>query len=192
MTEAAFLSAAAQVFGERGFDASTTKTIATAAGYSEALINTYFGGKEGLFHAVLKNGGQADDAQTVFFSRPFPSDLQTEIAETLIFLTANITKRSDNMRIVMARVLVDQVFRESFNINTSRLGLKREIECRMRFYRNKGALRPDIDTGDAAEFIIGLCFQVGFIDTRVFSISDTERTARISAFSKLAVRALTP
>ncbi|MEM8688823.1 MAG: TetR family transcriptional regulator [Pseudomonadota bacterium] len=48
-TAAAILEAARVVFGERGYDAAGTREIAERAQVNVALINRYFGSKEGLF-----------------------------------------------------------------------------------------------------------------------------------------------
>lgn len=47
------LEAAATLFGERGFDRSTTREIGERAGVDPALIARYFGGKAQLYIAVL-------------------------------------------------------------------------------------------------------------------------------------------
>ena len=49
------LEAAVDVFGKRGFDAATTRMIATEAGVNIAAIPYYFNGKEGLYHAAVKH-----------------------------------------------------------------------------------------------------------------------------------------
>jgi AcrR family transcriptional regulator len=49
------LRAAREVFAESGFDGSTVRAIAARAGVDAAMVNHWFGGKEGLFaQAVLK------------------------------------------------------------------------------------------------------------------------------------------
>jgi AcrR family transcriptional regulator len=50
----ALLTAAAQLFAERGFDRTTTREIAEAAGVDAALIARYFGSKTGLYLAALR------------------------------------------------------------------------------------------------------------------------------------------
>lgn len=50
-----FLQSALHLFSKHGFDATTTKMIAADAQLNEALINRYFGGKDGLLKAVLEN-----------------------------------------------------------------------------------------------------------------------------------------
>jgi AcrR family transcriptional regulator len=47
------LQAADQLFGEIGFDATTTRQIADASGVNKALIHYYFNTKDALFGAVL-------------------------------------------------------------------------------------------------------------------------------------------
>jgi AcrR family transcriptional regulator len=54
-TRASLLEAARDVFTEQGFDGATVRTIAAKAGVDAAMVNHWFGGKEGLFaEAVLK------------------------------------------------------------------------------------------------------------------------------------------
>ncbi|HEX4102419.1 MAG TPA: TetR family transcriptional regulator [Pseudonocardiaceae bacterium] len=53
-TRAALLDAARVVFTERGFDGATVRTIAQRAGVDAAMVNHWFGGKDGLFVAALE------------------------------------------------------------------------------------------------------------------------------------------
>jgi AcrR family transcriptional regulator len=54
-TREALVNAAREVFIEQGFDGATVRAIATRAGVDAAMVNHWFGGKEGLFaEAVLK------------------------------------------------------------------------------------------------------------------------------------------
>ena len=52
-TRAALVRAALPLFAERGFAGTTVEAIAGAAGVNKALINYHFGGKQGLFTAIL-------------------------------------------------------------------------------------------------------------------------------------------
>ena len=54
-TRTALIEAARAVFAENGYDGATVRAIATRAGVDAAMVNHWFGGKEGLFaQAVLK------------------------------------------------------------------------------------------------------------------------------------------
>ncbi|WP_319458655.1 TetR family transcriptional regulator [Micromonospora sp. RTP1Z1] len=52
-TREAILTAARAAFAERGFDATSIRGIATAAGVDPALVHHYFGTKEELFRATM-------------------------------------------------------------------------------------------------------------------------------------------
>jgi AcrR family transcriptional regulator len=49
---------ALQLFGEKGFDNTSTQLIAKAAGVSEALIFKHFGSKDQLLDFIIKSGYQ--------------------------------------------------------------------------------------------------------------------------------------
>src|SRR5271155_2866763 len=49
---AAIIKAVRRVFAEKGFDATTTRALADAAGISEGLLFKHFPKKEILFHAM--------------------------------------------------------------------------------------------------------------------------------------------
>jgi AcrR family transcriptional regulator len=54
-TKAALLAAAREAFVERGYEGATVRAIAARAGVDAAMVNHWFGGKEGLFaKAVLQ------------------------------------------------------------------------------------------------------------------------------------------
>jgi AcrR family transcriptional regulator len=53
-TRAALLDAARTVFVEQGFDGATVRAIARRAGVDAAMVNHWFGGKEGLFAAAMR------------------------------------------------------------------------------------------------------------------------------------------
>ncbi len=53
-TRAALLGAARVEFTQRGFDGATVRAIAQRAGVDPAMVNHWFGGKDGLFVAALE------------------------------------------------------------------------------------------------------------------------------------------
>lgn len=54
-TRAAIVDAAARLFANGGYDQAGVREIAAEAGIDPALVNRYFGSKEGLFVAVLES-----------------------------------------------------------------------------------------------------------------------------------------
>lgn len=49
------INAAAKLFAEQGFNGTSTREIAKSSGANLSLISYYFGGKEGLYKAVLSD-----------------------------------------------------------------------------------------------------------------------------------------
>src|SRR3954452_11432132 len=73
-TRQALLTAAGALFHARGYEGAKVREIGERAGVDPALIARYFGGKEGLYLAVLAEE-HVDDAP--------PLDPQTFVAELL-------------------------------------------------------------------------------------------------------------
>src|SRR6202051_589052 len=53
--ERALVLAAGKLFASRGYDSTTTREIAAAAGCAEGLIHRYFKGKAGLLGAMIEH-----------------------------------------------------------------------------------------------------------------------------------------
>ncbi len=106
------------VFAEKGFEKATTRGIAEAAHCSEGLIQRYFNGKKGLLLAVLNRHNE--EAGCDFFKRPLCATLADEARETFALFASHFGGRSEQMRIVLSRVLLDHSFRADLNRGTSR------------------------------------------------------------------------
>jgi AcrR family transcriptional regulator len=63
-TRLALIRAAIEVFGREGYKAATTNEIARTADANQALISYYYGGKEGLYRAVVEHIARRIDART--------------------------------------------------------------------------------------------------------------------------------
>lgn len=57
-TKESLLNASIEIFAEKGYEGATVKDIADHAQVNVALINYHFGGKEGLYRAVLESAAQ--------------------------------------------------------------------------------------------------------------------------------------
>ncbi|HEY0808417.1 MAG TPA: TetR family transcriptional regulator, partial [Pseudonocardiaceae bacterium] len=53
-TRAALVTAARAVFAEQGYQGATVRAIAARAGVDAAMVNHWFGGKQGLFAAIVE------------------------------------------------------------------------------------------------------------------------------------------
>jgi AcrR family transcriptional regulator len=60
---ARLLQAGLRLFAEKGFDATTTREIASESGLNVSLISYYFGGKEGLYRKAIEDYAASVRAQ---------------------------------------------------------------------------------------------------------------------------------
>lgn len=118
-TENALLLAASRLFAQKGYENTRTLEIAKEAGVNEALILRYFGGKEGLLAAVLKDEAAL---QSLMSSQQMSCCSETDAfpaANAKLGLKAALLEFYDNarkivevkesfMRIASSRALVDQ------------------------------------------------------------------------------------
>jgi AcrR family transcriptional regulator len=78
------VNAAREVFIEQGFDGATVRAIAAKAGVDAAMVNHWFGGKEGLFgEAVLKLPFNPQDIIDILVSAP-PDEIGQTIVRTFL------------------------------------------------------------------------------------------------------------
>ena len=63
-TEATILEGARQQFADAGFERTTIRSVALAAGVDPALVMQYFGNKEGLFAAATRWSGEHEQILT--------------------------------------------------------------------------------------------------------------------------------
>ncbi|AXB44056.1 TetR/AcrR family transcriptional regulator [Amycolatopsis albispora] len=85
-TRAAMLAAAREMFAELGYEGATVRAIAERAGVDAAMVNHWFGGKQGLFaQAVL----QLPFDPVQLFTHIFESGPVEELGERIVrtFLT---------------------------------------------------------------------------------------------------------
>jgi len=84
-TRAALTGAATQLFGERGFDGVRVEHIARRAGVNKAMISYHFGGKQGLYGAILEDlfSGINADLESVTASAGAADHRLREVVKTI-------------------------------------------------------------------------------------------------------------
>jgi AcrR family transcriptional regulator len=93
-TRARLLNAAARLFAERGFAKVTVRDICKRARANVAAVNYHFGGKDGLYHAVMRMAietMQATTAEAQAAGRGLPADERIR-AYVLVFITRILGK----------------------------------------------------------------------------------------------------
>lgn len=189
-TEGALVRAASALFAQLGYDRATTKAVADAAGYSEALIQRYFGGKEGLLLAVLRQEKAEQAGELAFFARPLCASLADEARELLQYTTGDLTRMSERLRIVLSRAMLDPAFRTEFHRLSVRAGVRTGLEARLARYRDAGLLDPGVDLAAATEMLLGLAFHLGFVHRELLETRPEVVRQYTAAFADLYGRAL--
>ena len=188
-TEDKLIAAAVGEFAEKGYENATTRVIAKRASCSEALIQRYFDGKEGLLLAVLK---QNESNFGMDFARPLCLSIAIEAREMLTSAIAQLASRSETMRIVLSRVLLDSSFRSDFNRISIRWQIRIGLEARLARYALAGMLDPTLDLGVTTEYLMSLMFQLGLVHPEFHGTSVREIDRMVEPFAILFARSVAP
>lgn len=119
-TRAAILDAATRLFGERGYDGASIRTIAAAAGVDPALIRHFFGDKDTLFATVVAD-------RTIIFQQLAASlhgdqaNLGERVADTYLGLWEQPATRPILMAIARSATTSDKVARMLRDVLASRI-----------------------------------------------------------------------
>ncbi len=98
-TREQILDAARTQFGERGYDGTTIRGIATEAGVNPALIHHFFGNKEQVFAAALELPVNPADVLSTILEGP-----RAEIGQRILRLFLGLWREPDTRKSFLALV----------------------------------------------------------------------------------------
>lgn len=174
-TRESLLHACAPIFAELGLEGATVKDIAAAAGVNAALISYHFGGKEGLYKALLQSIGIDRLSAVERILRPakthdeFRVLLRLFVEEFLLFHLKN----PYCMRIVHRdfdgkHPIALEVFKEVF------LKIYYKLQGFFEIAKREGLLREDVDADTSASMLCGgvlHSIQMDFLRQEVLGVS---------------------
>ncbi|GAB3274367.1 TetR/AcrR family transcriptional regulator [Parasphingorhabdus pacifica] len=178
-TRAMLLEAARTVFIEQGYDGATVRAIATKADVDPAMVNHWFGGKEGLFTAAISI--PIDPAEVI----PKLLDGSTdELAERIVrqFLTVWDTAGGDEF-IALLR---------SVTSNETATAMLRDLVSRVLFGKLLATLRadePELRAALCGSQIVGLGMMRYTI--RLEPLASADRETVVTAIAPSLQRYLT-
>jgi len=173
--EQALILAAAKLFANHGYEATTTREIATRAGCSEGLIHRYFKGKEGLLLAVMSSHISRRVLELTEHL-PFSASLEEEIRQLMSWQVDRMWKDRDFLRLTVQRAMLDpKIARFARLEGPTRLA--KTIAERLRHHRDHRLDDDDIEA--ASNAISALCFVFGFMRPAVLGYhrKETKRVA---------------
>ncbi|GAB3705841.1 TetR/AcrR family transcriptional regulator [Amycolatopsis oliviviridis] len=159
------VAAAAKVMREQGYAHTTTKAIARAAGYSEALLYKHFKDKTEIFTSVLTErlpalGTTLDELMRTAADTPLAANLVRLARITLSFYLESfpIAVSLFSSRELLAAHREKVMSRQSGpDVPLARVTEYLDEERRL------GRIREDADLEVSASLLLGACFQYAFL-----------------------------
>lgn len=170
----ALMRAATRLFGQRGYEATTTREIAAAAGCAEGLIHRYFRGKAGLLFSLIQ-ARVSQEVEDLSEHLTLAPTLEQEFLQLVNWELDRMWEDRDFLRVIIPRALVDPSHGRLLNrVGSSRHGPA--IVRRLKHYAECQHLPPQ-DVEALAEFIKVIGIMYGFMKPMVLRC-DRERAKR--------------
>lgn len=170
-TEQRLLDAALTEFSAAGFHGTSVKTISESSGVNVALINRYFGGKDGLLVAIVERF--IDEKQRGDLPYPPQKTLRSEIAEYLKHRYLNDMEHKAFIRLVISEIAVNRAFRERALVSFQYAGDENFMR-RLEILQKKGLVGPEVDLTALFRTISLISFSASFIEGEVLSIASAD------------------
>jgi AcrR family transcriptional regulator len=137
----ALIQAALHLFATKGYETTTTREIAAAAGCAEGLIHRYFTGKAGLLSALIEYH-TSNELREMSRRPPSALGLEEEFLELVGWEVEHMWKSRDFLRIFIPRAITDTSMAGVLHRAVLSLRTKAVIE-RLRRYRQCATLPLD-------------------------------------------------
>lgn len=187
----ALLDAGIEAFAACGYDAATTRDIATRAGLNEQLITRYFGGKAGLLVAIYEDFlARQHDVQDYATAAP-ARDVQAEIEAFLFAKHAHFRETHKLVLVLVPRLLIDAEIREKIDMVLLERATTILTE-RLLALQRRGSIRDDIDVVAMGDSIAFQSFGASFIAPAVRGTREDYITAQLQGFARVMARGLAP
>ncbi|MBI3394954.1 MAG: helix-turn-helix transcriptional regulator [Spirochaetia bacterium] len=184
------MRAGVQAFSRQGYDGATTRDIARLAKANESLIIRYFGGKKGLFEAILVRGNElaTNDDMCVI---PEYACLQEMISGYVMSRCSLFARHADFMRVAVTQVILhpDVSGRVKTKFDAEAIP---ELMRMLERFRSMGQLGHDVDTFRLASSISSVTFAMGFMQRIVHAVPEEEIEKTVNEFAKLLARGARP
>ena len=154
-----FLAAGRRLFAEKGYDGVTVRDLATAAGFNGALVNYYFGSKEGLYRECvlpLAGAGLANMERTL----RAPKSREDFITRFELFVEDFVQThmQHEDLCIILKRDMNTEVVRKLYIEHFSALGQR--LQAFLKSAKRAKVLRADLDAQVAAHVVLSCIFQL--------------------------------
>jgi AcrR family transcriptional regulator len=174
-TEEGLIQAAKKLFAAKGYEVTTTREIAAAAGCAEGLIHRYFKGKAGLLSAVIEYRFSREVLDLRHQLRPAPTFSQ-EFLQLVDWEIERMREDRDFLCVIIPRALLDPSIRKV--INRSVISRADAIRRRLKHFEQcKRLPAEEVDALVQAVAMLGMNF--GFLQPQV--LGQDHRSAKKAA-----------
>jgi AcrR family transcriptional regulator len=163
-TRRALLDAATRLFAQRGYDGTSVRDIAEAAGVNLAMVSYHFSGKEGLYAACIEPYGRSElDVARQLLTPENAQQGADRFRQTLLQFSveqANLRIQQPDVSIIVSREcdggipIAERLFRDTF-LQTVNL-----IRDFFESGRKSGIIQRHVDPLHAAGLLYGAISQV--------------------------------
>ena len=183
----ALIQSALKLFATKGYEGTTTREIAAAAGCAEGLIHRYFKGKAGLLTAIIEAHYSKEIAD---LSRELQAgnDFPTEFVQMVLWEVERFWERRDFLKVFIPRAFVDPTAAAVLKkaVISMRAGAILE---RLRRYEACSRLpQEELEALAQAVGMLGLVF--GFMRPMVLGQDRASATQMAARMSKLLVQSV--
>jgi AcrR family transcriptional regulator len=181
----ALIIAALKLFANKGYEATTTREIAAAAGCAEGLIHRYFDGKAGLLPALLEYRVSQEVADFTHHVQPAET-FEDEYLQLVNWAVEHIWNDREFLKVAIPQALLDPGFGQVLR-QVGPLQRARAISQRLRKFKECGAL-PEAEFDALVQSVSVIGFMFGFMRPAVLR-QDRKTSARTAtAIAELLVR----
>jgi AcrR family transcriptional regulator len=183
----ALIMAALKLFASKGYEATTTREIATCAGCAEGLIHRYFGSKAGLLSALIGHRISKEVADLTHHIRPAHS-LKEEYVQLVDWAVEHMWEDREFLRVALPRAVLDPSFGRALR-RVSPQQKARAIAKRLKKFKECRAL-PAADLDALIQLVTVLGFMFGFMRPAVLRQDRKSAASSASTLARLVVRSL--
>jgi AcrR family transcriptional regulator len=156
----ALILAALGLFAAKGYEVTTTREIAAAAGCAEGLIHRYFKGKAGLLTALIECRTSKEALDLGHQLRPVPN-LEDEFLQLVDREVESVWENRDFFRVFIPRAIVDPSVGSTMNKALISTRVK-AISERLKHCESRATLQQDAI--EALAQVVGMLgFAFGFV-----------------------------
>lgn len=185
--ELSLTTAAIKLFASRGFEGTTTREIAVEAGCSEGLIHRYFGSKDGLLLAIIRDRASQEAQGFVHGAWP-AATFEEELVQLVEWEMEQAWADRAFLKVVLRQSIVDNNFSKS--VNSIVLQEKGDaIQERLKRFP-EGRDLPKAELEALAHFVVSTGFMFGFMRPVVLHQNRTQAANTANQIVRMLGRSL--